>query len=273
MSNKRAQVRLARALGRIVGLDLRKVLTSGPPENGMPENEKKVSEIEFNTIGETVARIAYSRWPLEEVKRPNFIRGGFWLQFFPDTNRQTFDNEKFDAWTYPPDDLDHSRRAAMDEVVASVRFLAITSFVLEELVKSNSGKIYGWNLQRVYFVVPDFRHSDLRGIDLSYAQLPMADFRFADLSGANCTGANLDSANFAHGKFERINFRGANLDMVRPVPVDSPQGYVHSYIGTPSGGGEFQRLEGANFAGSSWRNAAAISPGLKAFLSEHSFSK
>jgi hypothetical protein len=57
------------------------------------------------------------------------------------------------------------------------------------------------------------------------------------------------------------------------LPVDSPQGYVHSYIGTPAGGGEFQRLEGADFDRASWRDAAAISSGLKTFLTEHSVPK
>ncbi|EAC9742221.1 pentapeptide repeat-containing protein [Listeria monocytogenes] len=57
----------------------------------------------------------------------------------------------------------------------------------------------------------DLRRADLRGANLSYADLRRANLSGADLSGANLRGANLSYANLSYADLRRADLSGANL--------------------------------------------------------------
>nr|WP_322934393.1 pentapeptide repeat-containing protein [Listeria monocytogenes] len=59
--------------------------------------------------------------------------------------------------------------------------------------------------------VANLSYADLRRANLSYADLRRADLRRADLSGANLRRADLSGANLSYADLSGANLRGANL--------------------------------------------------------------
>ncbi|EED2284180.1 TPA_asm: hypothetical protein GHM42_15655 [Listeria monocytogenes] len=74
----------------------------------------------------------------------------------------------------------------------------------------------GANLSYADLSCANLRRADLRGANLSYADLSCANLRvanlsYADLSCANLRGANLSGADLSYADLRRADLRGANL--------------------------------------------------------------
>ncbi|HEL8187277.1 TPA: pentapeptide repeat-containing protein [Listeria monocytogenes] len=74
----------------------------------------------------------------------------------------------------------------------------------------------GANLSYADLSCANLRGANLRGANLSYADLSCANLRvanlsYADLSGANLRGANLSGADLSYADLRRANLRVANL--------------------------------------------------------------
>jgi hypothetical protein len=264
-ANVQAQISLARSYGRYVGIEMGRKFPGSLGSPVIPTKDVKDYERSV-IIGDPVATVYYHRRPLEEIVSHEFIRDAFWLQSFPDTQREIFNTEKNGAWASPPKDFDSAKQAALTDIRHATRYLEITSSILENVLRTNSGKVQGWNLSGTYFVVADFRHLDLRGIVLSKAHLEMADLRGANLSNAVCIGTNFDGANFSGAKLVWTNLTDANLDLVQPFPLDTARGYVHTYVSPDTK--EDLRFRNADFAHSSWNKAGSISPTLRSYLTK-----
>ena len=58
----------------------------------------------------------------------------------------------------------------------------------------------------------DLSYTNLSGVDLSYANLSGADLRYANLRDANLRGANLSGVNLSYVNLRDANLSGVNLD-------------------------------------------------------------
>jgi hypothetical protein len=268
-ANIQAQVLLARAYGRYVGIEMGHKFPGALENYPSPDAQKEQSEYERQVvIGEPVSSVYYHRRPVEEIVSHEFIRDGFWLQSFPDTQREIFNGEKNAAWTIPPTDYSSGREAALTDIRHATRYLELTSSILESILRKKSGRVTGWDLTSVYFVVADFRRVDLHGIILSKAHLEMADLRGANLSYATCVGTDFDGANFSGAKLVHANLNQADLNQIQPFPIDTPTGHTHTYILLNTNMEEL-RYKDADFKDSSWRKAHSISAGLQLYLNKN----
>ena len=69
----------------------------------------------------------------------------------------------------------------------------------------------GANLSGANLVDSTFYRADLRGADLSGAKLIISDFKGADLGGANLSGADLRDADLSQANLSGADFSGADL--------------------------------------------------------------
>jgi len=264
-ANIKAQVLLARSYGRYVGIEMGHKFPGDLEQIPSAETAKQHSDYERQMIiSDPVKAVDYHRRPVEEIVSHEFIRDAFWIQSFPDTMREIFDSEKNSEWNFPARDYPSAKQASLEGIRHAVRYLELTSTILESMLHSNSGKLKGWKLHGVYFVVADFRNLDFRGIDLSDSHLEMADLRAANLSGANCEGTDFDGVNFSRSKLINVRLRGANLAGIQPFAFDSARGHEHTFVSPVSP--EEWRFERADFSGSTWREAKVISPALRKYL-------
>jgi hypothetical protein len=264
-ANVQAQILLARSYGRYVGIEMGRKFPGSLGSPSIPT--KEVTDYERSMIiGEPVASVYYHRRPLEEIVSHEFIRDAFWLQSFPDTQREIFNTEKNGAWASPPKDYELAKQSSLTDIRHSARYLELTSSILENVLRTNSGRVQGWNLEGTYLVVADLRYLDLHGILISKAHLEMADLRSANFSNAICIGTDFDGANFSGAKMAWSNLTGANLDDVQPFPLDTARGYVHTYVSPDAK--EDLRFRNADFAHSSWAKAQSISPNLRSYLTK-----
>lgn len=264
-ANIQAQVLLARSYGRYVGIEMGRKFPGALDEYPSSDHEKEQSDYERQMIiNKPVPAVYYHRRPVEEFVSHEFIRDGYWLQNFPDTQREIFNGEKYAAWGNPPKDFTSEQELALSGIRHGARYLELTSSIIEKLLRQHTARVSGWDLTGVYFVVPDLRGLDLHGIILSKAHLEMADLRGTNLTDATCIGTNFDGANFSGAKLISVNLNDANLDQIQPFPIDTPRGYNHTF--TSPNSPEELRFKGANFKNSSWRNARSISNGLRVYL-------
>jgi hypothetical protein len=264
-ANIKAQVQLARSFGRYVGIEMGHKFPGDLEKIPSTEVAKQHQDYERRMIiDDPVRTVAYHRRPVEEIVSHEFIRDAYWIQSFPDTMRDIFDGEKDSEWDSPAKDYQAAKRESLEGIRHSVRYLELTSTIMEDLLHKNSGHLKGWKLRGVYFVVADFRNLDLRGIDFSHSRLQMADLRGSDLSGANCEGTDFDGVNFSGAKLINARLKSANLDGIQPFPFDSPKGHGHTFISPMSP--EERRFDHADFSGSDWREATLISPALRDYL-------
>ena len=264
-ANLRAQDVLARAYGNYVGLEFAKAYPGQVETMLYAAKERETKEFERQIIiGDPVAASYYSRSPIEELRPHDFIRNAYWLQNFPETQMEAFQTAKNGSWKYPPNDVNKAIRKALDVLAEATNHLELTSAILEKLVTEHSGRVSGWNLTGVYFVVPDFRHKDLRGLILQSSHLRMADLRNANLTSSNCANADFNGANLAFSSFRKTNLEGADLGLTEPFPVD--RGPNRTYTFTAPGTPESLRFEAADFRGSSWVKAKEISGPLRRYL-------
>lgn len=264
-SNREAQNGLARSYGAYVGLEMGHKFPNALDSYPDASKEKEYKDFERQTIiGDPVTTVYYHHRPLEDVLAHDFIRDAFWLQSFPDTQREVFNGAKNGAWKYPPIDFVAARAKSLENLTDAVRYLELTSSILESLLRKHSGKVNGWVLDGVYLVVADLRDLDLHGISLEQADLEMADLRNANLSSARCVGTNFDGSNFSDARLVGTNLRNADLNQIQPFPTDSPHGRVFTYTAPTTS--EELRFTRANFSHASWRQAKSISPSMRRYL-------
>ena len=80
--------------------------------------------------------------------------------------------------------------------------------------------------QSVDLVQAELSHIDLRGVNLSYANLKMAILYEADLSGANFCKADLSEADLRSTYLQEANFLGANLSNAKLNSADLINAYI-----------------------------------------------
>src|ERR1035437_1050569 len=267
-ANIEAQAQFARSFGRYVGIEMARKFPGEIDEWPSPEKDKAHSDYErMAIIGDPVQAVYYHRRPVEEVVSHEFIRDAFWIQSFPDTMSELFHSEENWEWHSPAKDYQSAKQNALEGIRHSVRYLELTSTILEHLLHMNSGHVSNWKLNGVYFVVADLRKLDMRGIDLSGSYLQMADLRGADLSNSRCLNTDFDGVNFSEAKLVRTKLAGAILKSDQPFPSDGPHGPNHTLVSPVSP--EDPRFRDADFTSATWRQAKVISAPFRAYLQAH----
>lgn len=267
-ANIEAQAQLARSFGRYVGIEMARKFPGEIDEWPSPEKDKAHSDYEhLMIIGDPVQAVYYHRRPVEEVVSHEFIRDAFWIQSFPDTMSELFHSEENWEWHSPARDYQSAKQNALEGIRHSVRYLELTSTIIEHLMRMNSGYVSNWKLNGVYFVVADLRKLDLHGINLSGSHLQMADLRGADLSNSRCLNTDFDGVNFSEAKLVRTKLEGAILKSDQPFPSEGPRGPNHTLVSPSSP--ENPRFQGADFTSATWRQAKSISAPFRAYLQAH----
>jgi uncharacterized protein YjbI with pentapeptide repeats len=97
-----------------------------------------------------------------------------------------------------------------------------------EIIKQGVEKWNRWRVENTR-IKPDFSEADLRGANLS-----RADLGLADLSGANLSGSDLSRAALGRANLSMADLSGANLSMARIVVTVFSNNDLSSVIGLDS---------------------------------------
>lgn len=209
VSNGKLLSDLVRTSGKYAGLVIRK---SFPPEGSYYNS----ADLDQRTPIDLVNAIAMA-WSRDPELGNKFDPS---KKCITDPSNQTefltyyskdYTDSRYTAWSSPNNALEDAIAETRKELQAAAYAYSVNVFVTARLLRQNSGKLAGTNLERVALYGVDLEGIDLHGVLLPKTILIYSDFSDAILDDADLQGAKLDGTCFQDACLRKAKLAGASF--------------------------------------------------------------